>query len=160
MQRGIDASMGVELDIVRGEASKQPKVLASKPFKLKQVFLVPLVKTVHAIGFKAGSNLWQLSVDVKEGEEPCITAYIQGSSSLPKLQAAPVVAEPNKSLRRSDHAWKGTDFPWPFWLVRRSVVAEECNCTIVSYQTRHVSTFGVPADAGVLIPIASSILSR
>ena len=30
--------------------------------------------------------------------------------------------------------------------------AEECNCTIESYQTRHVSTFGVPAGAGVSDP--------
>ena len=32
------------------------------------------------------------------------------------------------------------------------MIAEECNCTIVSYQARHVSTFCVPAGAGVSDP--------
>ena len=150
MQRGVEASMAMELNIVRSEASKV-MVLAAKPFIMNQLFLVPLVKSVNAISFKGG-NPWQLSVDVKEGEEPCITANIQGSSTLPKLQPAATVVEPTKSLRRSDHAWKGTDFPWPFWLVRRSVNAEECNCTIAPYQARNVSTFGVPAGAGVSDP--------
>ena len=148
MQRSVDsASMGVEVDIVRGGASKQPQVLAAKLFEINQVFLVPLVKTVAAISFKDGLP-WELPVDVKEGLEPRVTAYIQGSSTLPKLQAASAVAESTGLSRRTDHAWKGSDFPWPFWLVRRSVTAEECNCAIVSCQTRHVSTFGVPADAG------------
>ena len=139
--------MAMELDIVRGQASKSPMVLASKSFKINQLFLVPLIRSVNAISFK-GSHPWQLAVDVKEGAEPCITAYIQGSSTLPKLQQASVLADPTKSSRRSDHAWKDTDFPWPFWLVRRSMIQDECNCTIVSYTTRQVSTFSAPSDEG------------
>ena len=51
--------------------------------------------------------------------------------------------------RRTDHAWKNGDFPWPFWLVRRSTIAEECNCAIAMCQTRHVSTVEVPAAVGI-----------
>ena len=114
MQRGVEASMAMELDIVRGEASKNPRVLASKCFNINQLVLVPLIRSVNAISFKGG-HPWQLPVQVNEGAEPCITAYIQGSSTLPKLQAVSAVVESTGSSRRSDHAWKGSDFPWPFW---------------------------------------------
>ena len=106
IQRGLDsASTGVEVDIARGGASKQPQVIAAKAFEINQVFMVPLVKTTGAISFKEGLP-WELAVDVKEGDAAHTTAYIQGSSTLPKLPAASAAVESLSQSRRTDHAWK------------------------------------------------------
>ena len=49
--------------------------------------------------------------------------------------------------RRSDHEWRASDFPWPFWLVQRSGTEAECNCVNEPCTTRHVSTYQVSAVA-------------
>ena len=106
IQRGLEsASTRVEVDIARGGVSKQPQVIAAKAFEINQVFMVPLVKTTGAISFKEGLP-WELAVDVKEGDAAHTTAYIQGSSTLPKLPAASAAVESLSQSRRTDHAWK------------------------------------------------------
>ena len=70
MLRSFDsASMDMEVDILRGGASKQLQGVAAKPLELNQGFLLPLVKTVAAFYLKHGL-LQELSVGVKQGEEP------------------------------------------------------------------------------------------
>ena len=139
------APTSVELDIARGVSSKQPQVLAGKELQVNEVFLIPLVKSMNSITLKGGQP-WELAVGVQEGDAAPIAAYIQGSSTLPKLAVASAVAESSQGPR-TDHVWKNSDFPWPFWLVQRSNIAEECNCVISTCQTRHVSTFQASAVA-------------
>ena len=70
MLRSFDsASMDMEVDILRGGASKQLQGVAATPLELNQGFLLPLVKTVAAFYLKHGL-LQELSVGVKQGEEP------------------------------------------------------------------------------------------
>ena len=49
---------------------------------------------------------------------------------------------------RTDHEWRPSDFPWPFWYVHRSGNKTECNCVLERCTTRHVSTYQVSATAG------------
>ncbi len=64
------------------------------------------------------------------------TAFINGSSTLPKLSNAPSV----EGALREDHAWKPSCFPWPVWMVRRSPKLEECNCAMKDSVVRDITT--------------------
>ena len=147
MQRSAHAaSASAEVDITRGGSSMHPRVVAAKDFAARALRLLPLVKTIAAISFKEGLP-WELAVQVMEGGASSTTVYLQGSSILPKSPAAPAAAEPLPGSRRSDHAWKASDFPWPLWLVKRSTTVDECNCQFEMCATRHVSTYQTSAHA-------------
>ena len=122
-------------------------VVASKNIPARALRLVPLVKSATALTFRAGA-VWQLPVHVSEGEEPPICVYVQGGAVVPKpppLASASVERVPGTV--RSDHEWRPSDFPWPFWLVQRAATEAQCNCALEPCTTRHVSTYQASAVA-------------
>ena len=150
MQRSIDASgAAAPVDIFRGEGREQStkvRVVASKDIPPRTLRLLPLVKSATALTFRAGA-VWELPVYVSEGEDPAIRVYVQGKAALPKSPLASADVERVPGSRRSDHEWRASDFPWPFWLVQRSGTEAECNCVNEPCTTRHVSTYQVSAVA-------------
>ena len=142
------ASAAVEVDILRGgdvEKKSRVRVVASQRIPAKTLRLVPLVKSVAALTFRADA-VWQLPVRVCEGEEPPLCVYVHGSAVVPKPPPpAAATVERVPGAARSDHEWRATDFPWPFWLVQRSGLEAECNCVLEHCTTRHVSTYQVSA---------------
>ena len=133
------------------------RVVASKDIAARSLRLVPLVRSTAALTFKA-STVWPLPVDVLDGEEPAVSVFVQGGSNVPKppaLASASVERVPGSA--RTDHEWRPSDFPWPFWFVQRSGNKTECNCVLERCTTRHVSTCQVSATAGAPDCVVDSV---
>ena len=60
----------------------------------------------------------------------------------------------------SHHDWKPSNFPWPFWLVKRSEKKSEANCHIAQCLVRTVSAmtadFALTDAAEVSVPLVAN----
>jgi hypothetical protein len=141
-------------------------MVAAKALEVHALKLAPLVQGANRI-VTSSVQPWALTATVT-GSANCgqpVDIFILGSSTLPFITkqaaaeaasaaamhqglsaGAPAVAVDSGVI--SDHDWKQNSFPWPFWVVRRSDRAEECNCELTAVTVRSVDTFAWDGQLG------------
>ena len=159
---------GEHVQILRGGAQKISRVVAANALEVQTLKLAPLVQGANRI-VTSSQQPWALTATVTGSANCCqpVDFFIWESSTLPSITkqaaaeaasaasmhqalsaGAPAVAvEPGVI---SDHDWKQNSFPWPFWVVRRSDRAEECNCELTAVTVRSVATFAWDDQLGDL----------
>ena len=157
---------GEHVQILRGGAQKISRVVAANALEVQTLKLAPLVQGANRI-VTSSQQPWALTATATGSANCCqpVDFFILGSSTLPSITkqaaaeaasaasmhqalsaGAPAVAvEPGVI---SDHDWKQNSFPWPFWVVRRSDRAEECNCELTAVTVRSVATFAWDGQLG------------
>ena len=157
---------GEHVQILRGGAQKISRVVAANALEVQTLKLAPLVQGANRI-VTSSQQPWALTATVTGSANCCqpVDFFILGSSTLPSITkqaaaeaasaasmhqalsaGAPAVAvEPDVI---SDHDWKATSFPWPFWVVRRSDRKDECNCELKAVTVRSVATFAWDKQLG------------
>jgi hypothetical protein len=144
--------------ILRGDARKISRVVAAKALEVQTLKLAPLVHGVNCI-VASSAQPWALTATISGSANCCqpVDFCILGSSTLPFIAkqaaaeaasaaavhqalsaGAPAVAVESGVI--SDHDWKQNNFPWPFWVVRRSDRVDECNCELTAVTVRSVAT--------------------
>ena len=100
----------------------------------------------------------QQSSSPEELEEPPLNQQAKPSAA----EAASAIAESLDPSSTSCHEWKNSNFPWPFWQVRREATQSVCNCGFEEWIFRSVCTMSISeqaplADAwDVMIPIITN----
>jgi hypothetical protein len=146
------------------------RVVAGKTLVVEGLKLAPLVKGVRRIVTSSRSP-WALRATVTSTDRGCqpVKFLILETAELPRIteqaaaeaslmhqassSGASAVAEEPEVI--SDHKWKQSSFPWPFWVVRRSDMYDECNCELKTVTVRAVHTF--PWDKQLCKPFVDTI---
>ena len=131
------------LTIVRSSqahTTNSVQVKATRDLPAGSIMLPPLVKDARAIGFKATTSPWGLSIGVFRGEVQIQNATICGSAALPKFAGSG--SSEGSVAPVTHHHWEEIHFPWPFWLVTRASTRVECNCVLKTFASRQIMTFG------------------
>jgi hypothetical protein len=157
---------GEHVQIFRGGAQKISRVVAAKALDVQTLKLAPLVQGANRI-VTSSEHPWALTATITGSANLCLPVdfFILGSSTLPFITkqaaaeaasaaavhqalsaGAPAVAVESGVI--SDHDWKQNSFPWPFWVVRRSDRADECNCELTAVTVRSVATFAGGGQLG------------
>ena len=132
------------LAILRGGEPKGVRVVAEVAFKVGEMRLAPLVRGSNRIVSRT-TQQWSLPVTVRTDSAAPAVFHIMGCATLPSVHPH-TLAPAEAGLAESDpevvshHDWKPGNFPWPFWLVKRSEKKSEANCHIAQCLARTVST--------------------
>ena len=126
------------LTIVR--SSKSIQVKATRDLPAGSIMLPPLVKDARAIGFKATTSPWGLSIGVFRGEVQIQRATMCGAAALPKIAVSG--SSEGSVAPVAHHDWEATHFPLPCWLVARASTHAESNCVLKTFASRQIMTFG------------------
>jgi hypothetical protein len=166
LHSALPAVKGEHVQILRGGAQKISRVVAAKALEVQTLKLAPLAKGANLI-VTSSQQPWALTATATGSANCCqpVKFFILGSSTLPSITkqaaaeaasaasmhqalsaGAPAVAVESGVI--SDHDWKRNSFPWPFWVVRRSDRAEECNCELTAVTVRSVDTFAWDGQLG------------
>ena len=166
LHSALPAVNGQHVQILRGGAQKLSRVVAAKAFEVQTLKLAPLVQGVNRI-VKISQQPCALTATATSsaiGSQP-VDFFILGTAGLPAIskqaaaEAASAAPMPQASSAGapavavepdviSDHDWKATSFPWPFWVVRRSDRKDECNCELKAVTVRSVATFAWDKQLG------------
>ena len=132
------------LAILRGGEPKGVRVVAEVALKAGEMILAPLVQGSNRIVSRT-VQAWALPVTIRRDSAAESTVYILGGGTLPSVHpqtlvpAAAGVAEDDIDMV-SLHDWKPSNFPWPFWLVKRCDNRSDANCHISHCLARSVGT--------------------
>ncbi len=140
------------LAVLRGGDLKRVRVVAVKHVDAGALRLPPLVTSRHSfVTLCTSPYSIQVMVPLEGGDSVCL--HIVAAPNLPK----PLLFAGTPSVE--GHQWKPCDMAWPFWAVRRSDVAAQCNCVFSAVPVNCVSTFGLgrAGDSNVVPsgPVAS-----
>jgi hypothetical protein len=132
------------LAILRGGEPKGVRVVAEVALKAGEMILAPLVQGSNRIVNRT-VQAWALPVTIRRDSAAESTVYILGGGTLPSVlpqslvPADAGVAEDDIDMV-SLHDWKPSNFPWPFWLVKRCDNRSDANCHISHCLARSVGT--------------------
>ena len=132
------------LAILRGGEPKGVRVVAEVAQKAGEMILAPMVQGSNRIVSRT-VQAWALPVTIRRDSAAESTVYILGGGTLPSVlpqslvPADAGVAEDDIDMV-SLHDWKPSNFPWPFWLVKRCDNRSDANCHISHCLARSVGT--------------------
>jgi hypothetical protein len=132
-----------QLSMLKSGSDKHLRVIAATDIPPGALKLVPAIPSALRVSFAAQQG-FAPAVVVEMNGSPKRTVYLTMNLSLPnrrggttyssvsELQQSSAVAGDIACL--SDHEWKSTNFPWPFWGVRHALGGEPSNCQLVMAQ--------------------------
>jgi hypothetical protein len=142
---------GGDMHILRGGEERTLRVVAARDIKKGELKIAPLVSHPMRI-MKHCQQGWAPQVVVRHNGE-CKTMYLSATPSFPSSrQGTPAQSESEWALaaavaasglpRFGDHEWKANNFPWPYWVIKKSGAAEGTNCGFesITINTVHTST--------------------
>ena len=108
------------------------------------MILTPLVQGSNRIVSRT-VQAWALPVTIRRDSAAESTVYILGGGTLPSvLPQSLVPADAGVAADDIDmvslHDWKPSNFPWPFWVVKRCENRSDANCHISHCLARTVGT--------------------
>jgi hypothetical protein len=134
------------------------RVVAGKTLVVEGLKLAPLVQGGSRI-VTSSLSPWALRATVTSTDRGCqpVKFLSLGTAALPSITEQAAAAASDAALMHqasssgasavaeepeviSDHDWKQSSFPWPFWVVRRSDRYDECNCELKTVTVRAVHT--------------------
>ncbi len=145
LRRVLCGNLGKQLALHKGGDVKFVRVLAVAALKAGELKLVPMVQNMMKVTTTdSGGAPPQVNV---VGQHITQSFYLCQTVSLPPRHgsavfgsvadfaatATAVAASTAASL--SDHAWKASHFPWPFWAMRRTETESSANCVLERVST-------------------------
>jgi hypothetical protein len=129
------AAEGNLVHIEKGGEKKGVRVVAARSFKKGELRLAPLVPSPMRI-VTACTQGWAPVVRVRgQGGQLDRQFFLTVTTSLPPSRptVAPAAAGFHAEASLTDHVWKPSHFPWPFWAVPRQEAATGTNCTLAPF---------------------------
>ena len=138
LRRQLGDAVHQQLSILKGGQSKQIRVVAAKSLQKGELKLAPLVQgalRVSTTGLQG--NPPEVRIVAKGMSR---SMYLCGSSSFPPRRGgrsfssveewsrSSAGADGSDAAAISDHEWKASHFPWPFWQIQRREAVAGTNC--------------------------------